>query len=196
MSRHKQKGFCKMEAILNFDLSVLNWIQENMRCGFLDSFMLILSYVTTSGIIWIAAGVIMLFFRKTRAAGIILLAALAAVFLTGDVLLKHIVNRPRPFTQNPDIILLLKAPSGASFPSTHSGLAAAATTVLLAKKRALGFVALVLTICIAFSRMYLYFHYPTDVLCGLLLGVLCGLLTLWIAKKINLENKLSNRKKA
>ncbi len=185
-----------MEAILNFDLSVLNWIQENMRCDFLDSFMVILSYVTTSGIIWIAAGIIMLFFRKTRAAGIILLAALAAVFLTGDVLLKHIVNRPRPFTQNPDIVLLLKAPSGASFPSTHSGLAAAATTVLLAKKRALGFVALVLTICIAFSRMYLYFHYPTDVLCGLLLGLLCGLLMLWIAKKINLENKLTNRKKA
>ena len=182
-----------MEAIFNFDFSVLNWIQETLRCGFLDTLSLILSYITTSGIIWIAAGVIMLFFRKTRAAGIILLAALAAVFLTGDVLLKHIVNRPRPFTVNTDIVLLLRAPSGASFPSTHSGLAAAATTVLLAKKRAFGIAALVLTICIAFSRMYLYFHYPTDVLCGLLLGVLCGLLVLWIAKKTNLENRLTNK---
>ena len=185
-----------MEAILNFDTSILDWIQATLRCGFLDTFNVILSYVTTSGIIWIAVGVIMLFFRKTRAAGIILLAALAAVFLTGDVLLKHIVNRPRPFTVNTDIVLLVKAPSGASFPSTHSAVAAASTTVLLAKKRAFGFAALAMTICIAFSRMYLYFHYPTDVLCGLLLGVLCGLLMLWIAKKADLENKLTKNQKA
>lgn len=185
-----------MEAILNFDFSILDWIQANLRCGFLDSFAVILSYVTTSGIIWIAAGVLMLFFRKTRAAGIILLAALAAVFLTGDVLLKHIVNRPRPFTVNTDIVLLLKEPSGASFPSTHSGLAAAATTVLLAKKRAIGFVALALTVCIAFSRLYLYFHYPTDVICGLLLGTLCGLIMLWITKKSDLENKLAKKHQA
>lgn len=93
-----------------------------------------LSYLTTSGIIWIVAGVVLLFFRKTRAAGIILLMALAIGYLNGDVLLKHLVNRPRPFTVNPDIVLLIKQPSGASFPSTHSTLAAASTTVLLVKK--------------------------------------------------------------
>lgn len=185
-----------MEAILNFDFSILDWIQATLRCGFLDSFVVILNYAMTWGIFWIVLGVVLLFFRKTRAAGIILLAALALAFLTGDVLLKHIINRPRPFTVNTDIVLLMKAPSGSSFPSTHSGLAAAATTVLLAKKRALGFAALALTICIAFSRLYLYFHYPTDVICGLLLGVLCALLMLWIAKKINLENKLTRKRKA
>lgn len=185
-----------MEAIQNFDISVLDWIQANLRCGFLDSFLVILNYVMTSGILWIAIGVVMLFFRKTRAAGIILLAALAFVFLTGDVLLKHVISRPRPFTVNTDINLLMPKPNGSSFPSTHSGLAAAATTVLLAKKRAFGYAALVLTICIAFSRMYLYFHYPTDVLCGLLLGVLSGLLMLWIAKKMKLEHKLAGKPKA
>ena len=185
-----------METIYNFDFSILDWIQATLRCGFLDSFVVILNYVMTSGILWIAVGVIMLFFRKTRAAGIILLAALAAVFLLGDVLLKHIVSRPRPFTVNTDVVLLMKEPSGSSFPSTHSGLAAAATTVLLAKKRVLGVIALVLTICIAFSRLYLYFHFPTDVFCGLLLGVLCGLLMLLIAKKTRLENRLSSKQKA
>lgn len=180
-----------MEAITNFDLSILDWIQANLRCGFLDTCAVILSYITTSGIIWIVLGVVLLFFRKTRAVGIILLASLLTVFLTGDLLLKHVVNRPRPFTVNTDIVLIFKAPAGASFPSTHSAIAAAATTVLLAKKREIGYVALVLTICIAFSRMYLYFHYPTDVICGLILGVLCGLLMLWVAKKTNLENRLS-----
>ena len=180
-----------MEAIQSFDLSVLNAIQDSLKCGFLDAFAVFISYLTTSGIIWIVTGVILLFFRKTRAAGIIVLIALALGFLTGDVLLKHLVNRPRPFTVNTDIALLISQPSGASFPSTHSVLAASATTVLLAKKRTLGFIALALTVCIAFSRLYLYVHYPTDVLCGLLLGVLCGIAALLIAKALKLETRLS-----
>ena len=182
-----------MEAIQSFDFSVLNGIQNFLKCGFLDWFTVFLSYVTTSGIIWIVLGVLLLFFRKTRAAGIILLAALAVGFLTGDVLLKHIVARPRPFTVS-DFSLLIKAPSGSSFPSTHSCLAAAVTTVLLAKKRTLGFIALGLTICIAFSRLYLYVHFPTDVLCGLLLGILSGLFVLWLAKLFKLEKRLGTKR--
>ena len=180
-----------MEAIQAFDLSVLNAIQDTLRCGFLDFLAVAISYLTTWGIIWIVTGIILLFFKKTRAIGIMVLIALAIGFLTGDVALKHIVNRPRQFTVNTDMILLIKPPSGASFPSTHSVLAAAVTTVLLNKKRALGFIALALTVCIAFSRLYLYVHYPTDVLCGLLLGVLCGIAALLIAKATKLENRLS-----
>lgn len=183
-----------MEFIQSFDFSALEWIQHTLRCDFLDSFMVFLSYLTTSGIIWIALGVVLIIFRKTRAAGIILLGALAIGFLTGDLLLKHIINRPRPFMLNTSIKLLIQAPDGASFPSTHCCLAAAATTVLLAKKRIIGYIALVFTICIAFSRLYLYVHFPTDVICGLLLGVISALIMLWIAKKTALEDKLSKHK--
>ena len=179
-----------MEAIQSFDTSVLDAIQDTLRCGFLDFFTVFISYLTTSGIIWIAVGVVLLFFRRTRAAGVILLTALALGYLTGDLLLKHLVNRPRPFTAT-DIELLIKQPSGASFPSTHSTLAAASTTVLLVKKRELGFVALALTVIIAFSRLYLYVHYPTDVLCGLVLGVLCGAAALLIARAVKLDQKLN-----
>lgn len=97
-----------MEVIQSFDFSILNGIQENLRCAFLDNFSIFLTYLFTSGIFWIVAGVILLFFPKTRTAGIILLAALMLSFLTGDVLLKHLVNRPRPFTINTDIVLLIK----------------------------------------------------------------------------------------
>ena len=183
-----------LDAIQSFDFSVLNFIQDTFRCGFLNAVTVFLSYLTTSGIIWIVIGVVMVLFRKTRAAGVLLLAALAFSFLTGDVLLKHLVNRPRPFTVNTDIALLIKQPSGASFPSTHSALAAAVTTVLLAKKRAFGYAALALTVIIAFSRLYLYVHYPSDVFCGLVLGVLCGLCVLLIAKAVKLESRLSVNK--
>ncbi|MEE3333640.1 MAG: phosphatase PAP2 family protein [Ruminococcus sp.] len=179
-----------MEIIQSFDFNVLNWIQGTLRCSFLDYFTVFLSYLTTSGIIWIVAGVVLLFFRKTRAAGIILLGALALGFITGDVLLKHVVERPRPFMHT-DFALLISAPSGSSFPSTHSCLAAAATTVLLSKKRNLGYIALALMICIAFSRLYLYVHFPTDVICGLLLGAICAGVMLWIARLTKLEDRFN-----
>ena len=179
------------DAIQSFDISVLNAIQDNLRCTFLDYTAIFLSYLTTSGIICIVTGIVLLFFKKTRAAGIILIIALGLTFLTGDVLLKHLINRPRPFITYPDVELLVKKPSGASFPSTHSGLAAATATVLLAKKRVLGYIALGLAICIALSRLYLFVHYPSDVICGLLLGVLCGIAALMIAKATKLETRLS-----
>lgn len=179
-----------MEAIYNFDFNILNAIQQSMRCEFLDSFTLALSYVTTSGIIWVILGVTMLLFRKTRTSGIIMLISLTVVFLAGDVLLKHLINRSRPFTVNPDVVLLIKSPSGSSFPSTHSGFASAVTTILFARNRIFGFIAAVMTFCIAFSRLYFYVHYPTDVFAGLMLGVLCALIILWLSKQINLKRKV------
>lgn len=180
-----------MGILHSVDYNILNVIQESLRCEFLDSFAVILSCLTNWGIVWCIIGVMMLFFRKTRVTGIVLIVALAAVFLIGDALLKHMIIRPRPFIINPDIKLLIKAPSSSSFPSTHSGLATAATTVLLVKKRSFGFIALALIVCIAFSRLYLYVHYPTDVFCGCLLGMLCALVALWGAKQIGLKEEVS-----
>ena len=114
---------------------------------------------------------------------------MALAFLTGDVLLKHIVSRPRPFIENPAVTLLIKPPSGSSFPSTHTALVSAVATVLLAKKHSVGLIVLLLGICVAFSRLYLYVHFPTDVFCGMLLGILCGVIVIVITKALKLYNK-------
>lgn len=179
-----------MEIINNFDNIILNAIQQSLRCEFLDLFTLALSYVTTSGVIWVVAGVAMLFSHKHRALGIIMLFSLSVVFLMGDVLLKHLINRPRPFIVNPDVTLLINSPSGSSFPSTHSALAAASAIVFLARNKVLGFIVTAIALCIAFSRLYLYVHYPTDVFAGLILGTFCASMVLSIAKQIGLERKI------
>lgn len=183
-----------MGMIQDIDCSILNVIQDSLRCEFLDSFAVILSYLTNWGIIWCIIGVMMLLFRKTRVTGIILITALITVFLIGDVLLKHLIFRPRPFITDPNIKLLIKTPLSSSFPSTHSCFAATATTILLVKKRSFGLIALALALCITFSRLYLYVHYPTDVFCGCLLGVSCALATLRGVKRKGLKEEVSPKR--
>lgn len=189
-----------MEAIQIFDFSILNFIQEHFRCGFLDAVLGFLSYAGNAGIIWIVAAVVMLFFKKTRAAGVIALAAMGAAYLLGDWVIKPLVQRPRPFRVDSELNMFLnselpiKKPGHYSFPSGHSAVAVAFFTVLVAKHKRLALIALVPVLLMMFSRLYNYVHFPTDILCGALLGVLVALLVLMIFRKTKLEGRLSPQK--
>lgn len=157
--------------------------------------MAFFTVISAGGAVWLAAGIVMLFFRRTRAVGIILIAAIAIGYLTGDWIIKPLVQRPRPFVTNPDFeLFVLKVPSGYSFPSGHSAAAAAATTVLFTKLGKWGFAALPVAFCIVFSRLYNYVHFPSDVICGIILGIISAFLVMWIAKKTKLEYRLSRPK--
>ena len=187
-----------VEFITSIDFNILNFIQENIRNAFLDPIMVGLSYMGEAGAFWIILGIVLLFFRKTRPAGVCMLAAMAMGFLIGDIGIKHIVTRPRPFVVNPDVKLLIKAPSGYSLPSGHTTAAFASVTALfgmLKEKRWIAGCALILAILIAFSRLYNYVHFPSDVLCGMILGIVCGLIMTLIFKKTKLDKRLSGELK-
>ena len=94
--------------------------------------------------------------------------------ITGNMILKPLVARLRPFTVNTAVELLIPPPADFSFPSGHTYASFASSTAILRNNRRIGSCALVLAILIAFSRLYLYVHYPTDVLFGILLGILAG----------------------
>ena len=187
-----------MDAITSFDFSILNFIQENYRCVFLDVFLGFISRAGEAGIIWIIFSVIMLFFKKTRTAGFIALLSMGAGYFFGDIIIKHIVNRPRPFTVDSELnmfrntSLLIEEPNSSSFPSGHSLVAAAFTTTLLIKQRTFGLIAIPLALIMMFSRLYNYVHYPTDVLCGAVFGVATAFLIVFIVKKTPLESKLES----
>ena len=187
-----------VEIITNIDFSILDFIQEHIRNAFLDPVMAVLGYLGEAGAVWIILGIVLLFFRKTRPAGVCILAAMALGYLIGDIGIKHLVARPRPFLVNTDVDLYINAPTSHSFPSGHSTASFAAVTSLfgmLKEKRWIAYSALGLAILIVFSRLYNYVHYPSDVLCGMILGIVCGLIMTLIFKKTKLDKRLSGELK-
>ena len=157
------------------DFSILYWIQANLRCGFLDWLMPKLTLLGEGGAIWIAAALVLLALRRHRRAGLILAAGLICSLLLGNLLLKPLVARPRPCWLDPAVELLIRIPGDYSFPSGHSLSAFIAATVLLRQDKRMGIPALVLAALLAFSRLYLFVHFPSDVLAGVLLGIAVGL---------------------
>ena len=180
-----------MEMITDMDFAVLDWIQSVLRCTVLDWLMTGFSYLAEGGAVWIVLGVVLLFFRKTRAAGAALLASLLIGWVIGGFVIKPLVQRVRPCNINTDVLLAVKRPSSYSFPSGHSITSGAAAAVMLATHRKIGWAVLPVALLVMFSRLYHYVHYPTDVLAGALLGVLTAVVVLLIMRKTGLERKLS-----
>ncbi len=163
-----------MDFLNSYEIPILDFIAEHLRCAFLDTVLPVITRLGDTGIIWIVIAVIMLFFRKTRKAGCMMGLALIMGLVVGNLTLKPLIARMRPYDFNPDFgTLLIDRLSDYSFPSGHT-LASfeGAGVLMLTHRKTLGYPALVLAIIIAFSRLYLYVHYPSDVLVGMLLGLL------------------------
>ena len=179
------------DVIYSIDFAILDFIQETMRCQFLDYVMAFFSYLGEAGGIWIISAIVMMCFRKTRATGVMVLCAVAIGFVIGEFGLKNTVERLRPFVQNPEVIPAIKPPTSYSFPSGHSCSSFAAATVLIVRDKKFGIPAIIIANLIAFSRLYNYVHFPSDVLGGILLGVMCAVVTLIFFKKTGFDQKLS-----
>ena len=168
-------------AAVSFDLPILDWIQETMQCAFLDKTMPIVTLFGDGGVFWIGIAVLLLFFAKYRKTGFSMGMALVLGLVVCNITLKPLVARIRPYDFQlqefgREISLLISAQHDFSFPSGHTIASFEACTVLLLHDKRMGIPATVLAILIAFSRLYLYVHYPTDVLVSLVLGIAFGLL--------------------
>lgn len=159
--------------IENIDFAILDFIQ-NLRCDVLDYVMSFITHLGDAGAVWIVMGVVMLFFKKYRKCGIIVLVSLAVCAVITSGVIKPLVGRLRPF-QIMGVEPYINPPMGSSFPSGHTSSSfTAAFSIFLCHKKE-GIAALVLAVLIAFSRLYFYVHFPTDVLAGGVLGVLCAI---------------------
>ena len=155
------------------------------RTEVLDSFFLGLTRVAGSyGQLWLIIAALLLIFKATRKAGISVLIAYLAVYLLGQIVLKQLISRPRPCQIDQTFAMLVARPSSSSFPSTHSAWAFGAATAIFMRHRKLGVAAYAVAALIAFSRMYMFLHFPTDVLFGTALGIALGVLAHWITKAL------------
>jgi len=159
------------------------------RTEVLDSFFLGLTRVAgTYGQLWLIIAALLLIFKGTRKAGISVLIAYLAVYLLGQIILKQLISRPRPCQIDQAFALLVARPSSSSFPSTHSAWAFGAATAIFMQHRKMGVAAYVVAALIGFSRLYMFLHFPTDVLFGMVLGIALGVLahriTMVLWKKI------------
>ena len=161
---------------MNIELSILDWIQT-LHTPFLDKIMVFITRLGDAGIIWIVLSIVLLLIPKTRKSGAVMVVALVVDVLLCNIVLKTLVARTRPYDVNTGVHLLVAKLHDYSFPSGHTAASFASVTALyLAGEKKLWKFALVLACLIAISRLYLYVHYPTDVLGGILFGVISGYL--------------------
>ena len=162
------------------ELAILNWIQAHLRCGFLDAVLPAVSWTANHGELWIILAAVLLLIRNQRKYGASVACSLVLDLVSCNLLLKPLIGRIRPFAVNTAVELLVKAPLDASFPSGHTAASFAAVFALKTAGSPLWKPALAAAVVIAFSRLYLYVHWPSDVLAGALLGAAVG----WAGAKI------------
>ncbi len=153
-----------------FEIEILKGIQNIFNNSFFDALMPAVTRLGDGGLIWIAAAIILICTKKYRKVGITLAAGLLVGFLIGNVVLKNLVARPRPCWIMPDVSLLVGVPGDYSFPSGHTASSFVSAFVLLRANRKIGIPAIILACVIAFSRLYLFVHFPTDILGGVLVA--------------------------
>ena len=171
------------------ELNILWWIREHLTHPFLDTVMPYISSLARHGEFWILIALILVCFKKTRKAGVAMGIAMACGYLIGNMGMKNLFARTRPYDVV-EVNLLVAKLHDFSFPSGHTLVSFEAATALWFYHRKWGIAALVLAALIALSRLYLFVHYPTDVLVGAVLGIGIGLAAcvltdrLWRGKKI------------
>jgi undecaprenyl-diphosphatase len=164
------------------EIAILDLIQK-LRIPPLDTFFALFTRIGDHGELWLAIFLVLLMTKKYRKVALFALVALALELLLVEGLIKNIFVRPRPFMVNETIDLLIKTPSGYSFPSGHTASSFAFAAVLFFNKVPYRKTIMALAALMGFSRLYLYVHYPSDVLAGMVLGIFIGWVVVYIQKK-------------
>ncbi len=183
-----------MTGLRDFELMILDQIQNIISSEIADNIWLFFTHIGDIGIIWLIFAVILIAFPKTRQIGLISLTSILLSFLITDLILKNVFTRARPYNYR-DLTLLIKTPSDYSFPSGHTSVAFAFAFVLLREKFTLGrfkvyIPIIILAALVSFSRLYLYVHFPTDVLAGVLVGYTCAVIA-YKMRDLIIKNKNS-----
>ena len=168
---------------MNLDWIILHGLRVLTTCPLLDFWMPRITALGNSGIVWVVAAIVLLCTKKYRRYGVMLLVGLAAALLLGNLALKNLFARPRPCWLDSSVRLLIADPTDYSFLSGHTLSSVIGATILTKTDRRFGYAAIPLAALIAFSRLYLYVHFPSDVLAAAVLGVMIGELAFYADRR-------------
>lgn len=173
-----------MEWIQGLDHDILLYIAQHVRQDWLTPIVTLITSLGNAGAIWLVLALVLVIRPCTRRCGIAMLLALLFGLLIGNLAIKNIVARPRPFRTYTDIIPLVSPGDLYSFPSGHTLSSFCAATACFGFYKKPGIACGVLAVLIGLSRLYVGVHYPTDVLCGALLGIVLGWISVWVVNQV------------
>ena len=157
------------------ELQILHMIQ-GWHQDWLSEIMIFFSTIGNGGMCWIVVCLALLIIPRTRKCGLVMAFSMILTLILGNKIIKNVVARPRPCAVDQSVRLLIPFPGEYSFPSGHTSNSFTAAVSVFLFYRKPGIIALAVASIIAFSRMYLFVHYPTDILGGILLGTLDAML--------------------
>lgn len=181
---------------MDFEFDILHALQ-GLHNDVLDSIMLFITSLGDGGFIWIAIGLLLMIIpaigkeqrehlKERRMAGLKVLLSLVLTAICVNLVLKNIIQRPRPFQVDTSVIPLI-FPGETSFPSGHTASSFTAACAIFFYRRKAGIAALILASAIAFTRLYLFVHFPTDILGGAVVGIICAII---VNKKVTIHGRV------
>ena len=154
-----------------FEVQILKHIQDFASCDILDFIMKLISRLGDKGAIWIVGALILCMFKKSRKAGIISAISLIFCLIIGNVILKPVFGRIRPYDFDTTLKVIIPLLKDASFPSGHTMAAFAFCHSVSAQYKKFRTPLYIAAVSMGLSRIYLCVHYPTDVIFGALFGI-------------------------
>ena len=176
------------------DYQLLLEVQKFLGNRFLDAFFSSFTALGNHGLIWILLIIVLLAHKSTRKLGVLAGIALLLEFGLNDYVLKPLIARPRPYSTF-EIVPIIELPSGFSFPSGHSASSLAVATMIMLGKHPARHVVMVFALMMAFSRIYLMVHYPSDVLAGIVVGISCAFVVYFLARKRGFNPTVEQQKR-
>ena len=171
-----------------YEIELLHSLQNTVQCGFLDRLTPLITSLANYGFFWIVLAAVLLLFKRTRAIGCSMAIALILGLIVGNLILKPLTARIRPYDFDPSILLLIPPEHEYSFPSGHTLASFEGAVAIFLYNRKFGSAALVLAVLIGFSRLYLMVHYPLDVFTGAILGSMFACIAVKLTHRIFRKN--------
>lgn len=159
---------------MHWELEFLLWLQQIFSAEWLKMLWAGITLLGNAGFIWLVICGYLGFVKKDKKQAFVMFIGLVIVSVVGNLIIKNIFIRPRPFEVYPYVDLMIKAPMDYSFPSGHTASSFISAFILSYYYPKQGKWAWLLASLIALSRMVLFVHFPTDILGGLALGLAIG----------------------